>query len=361
MSLAASAPVFIFFVIALLGNWLHCAFRIPLAPWGDVLPSLYYLPVVAAGIRMGAAAAIGVALAGGASHAVASAFGCGDSWSRVLMETALLVCAGAIAARMTQFQAVRPGAGAAGHRGASIDPTHGATQRDRQIPALTQIVTRLVHRFRTPVSSIEGAAWLLEDGSIPEEKRGEFVGIIRKESGQLDRALSEVLEFMRPQEPRFRETDLTRLLDEFIQRTTPKEKGPPLLLHKDDPSDSALVWCDPDQVRRLLYNLATNAIQATSSGGAINFSVHPRGDDVVISVKDQGRGIQPKVLTQIFDPFFTTRENSLGLGLTVAQQIAEAHGGSIIVEDTSENGTCITVALPIKPPKLHERRSNTGS
>jgi two-component system sensor histidine kinase HydH len=217
----------------------------------------------------------------------------------------------------------------------------------RQIPAFGQIVAGLVRRFRTPVSSIEGALWLIEDNHLNEEKHGEFIRIIRRESHQLERALSDIQEFTQPRKPRMRRVDLSHLLDEVIELAGPGEQRNIFLFRKEMPSSLPLLNCDPELITKMLLNLAMNAIQATPEGGQLIWTVQAGEDRVTISLRDFGRGIPTEVAGRIFDPFFTTRESGLGLGLTVARQIAVTHSGTIAVDSISERGTSISVVLPL--------------
>src|SRR5436305_1060029 len=83
--------------------------------------------------------------------------------------------------------------------------------------AVGRLVVGLVHQFRTPVTSIGGAGWVLEVPRLPDKKRQEFVGIIRKESHRLNRVLSDVLDFTRPRKPRYQTVELSTLVDEVVQ------------------------------------------------------------------------------------------------------------------------------------------------
>ena len=352
LNLSGWPPILILFGIALLGSVVHCAPMHQVGAWREVLPSLYYIPIVIAAINLGIRAAMSVAIASGVSHAIASAVGCGDVWVRPFTETILFICVGltaAMATRMHESLAISRSRTSETERGESLEKAFRGTTSARQIPAFGQIVSGLVRRFRTPVSSIEGALWLIEDAHLTEEKHGEFVRIIRRESHQLERTLSDIQEFTQPRKPRIRKTDLSRLLDDVIQMAGPGEQHNFFLFRKDLPSTLPVLNCDPEQVSKMLLNLAINAMQSTPEGGELTWIARATDDHVVISLRDFGRGIPPEIVDRIFDPFFTTRENGMGLGLTVARQIAVAHGGTIAV-DIADRGTSVTVVLPLNRP-----------
>src|SRR5262249_50179015 len=138
-----------------------------------------------------------------------------------------------------------------------------------QTAALNQIVAGMIHRFRTPVSSIEGAIWLLRDRQFPEDRRDEFIRIIQKESHQLDRALSDIQDFTQPVRPRRQEVSLLQIVNHVIERAGPKEHGPYFLFRTEIAPDLPRVICDPAQISKMLLNVVMNAIQAAPGGGQV--------------------------------------------------------------------------------------------
>lgn len=348
--------VVISFAVALVGSAVQFLLGPTMEAWGDVLPNLYYIPIVIAGISLSTRATISVALSSGVAHVLASTVGSGEPWIRPFTETMLFVCVGITASRLTLLHNNTSWArqGLSKNGGEAIEDAFHDVQNARQVPALSQVVAGLIHRFRTPVSSIEGAVWLLDEQRSPEGKREEFIKIIQKESHRLDRALSDVLDFTQPPRPKLRKVDLARLLDEVIQLAGPKDQGPYFLFRTEIPSPLPPVNCDRGQITKLLLNLLMNAIQATPGGGQITIEARTGPSTVTVSIKDHGRGISPGIVGRVFDPFFTTRDNGLGLGLTVARQIAVSHGGTIDIDHSSEKGTSVSVILPLHNSDTHE-------
>jgi signal transduction histidine kinase len=105
----------------------------------------------------------------------------------------------------------------------------------------------------------------------------------------------------------------------------------------------------------MVLALAMNALEATPSGGSVVLaaSAAPRGDGVVIEVRDTGCGIPEEHLPRIYEPFFTTKSagKGVGLGLSVVYGIVHRHGGTIEVSSRSGAGTTFTVRLPKRPPE----------
>jgi signal transduction histidine kinase len=350
MNLKGWPPVIGLFGLAVLGSVVQNSAPHEHGVWRDALPSLYYLPIVIAAINLGARAAGAVALAAAAFHVIASGLGTGAQWTRLVTEAMLFVCVGVVSGKASEMHEA-----AATARRPTLEqesdeslerafPTAGSV---RQIPGFGQIVASLVRRFRTPVASIDGALWLLEDARISEAEHTEFVKVIRRESHHLERALDDVLEFTQPRKPRIRPVDISGILDQAIQLTSPGDHKNLILFKKDVPPELPVLNCDPELVTKMLANMAVNAIQATPEGGQLIWTVRADDSRMTITLRDFGRGIPPSVAPRIFDPFFTTRESGLGLGLTVASQIALAHGGNMSLGECADKGTSIAVVLPL--------------
>jgi two-component system sensor histidine kinase HydH len=109
---------------------------------------------------------------------------------------------------------------------------------------------------------------------------------------------------------------------------------------------AAAVHADPDLLNQVLLGLLTNAAQALPPGGRIDLEASAGGDAVEIRVSDSGPGVPLDQRDHIFEPFFTTRKRGTGLGLAVARQIVEAHGGTIAVDDSPLGGARFLLHLP---------------
>jgi len=108
------------------------------------------------------------------------------------------------------------------------------------------------------------------------------------------------------------------------------------------------VECDPELLKQVILNLLLNAIHATPDGGKVWVSAVMRDGRALIEVKDEGCGIGAADRDRIFDPFFTTKEGGTGLGLSVAHQIVEQHGGILTAENNPVQGMTFSVLLPLR-------------
>jgi len=107
------------------------------------------------------------------------------------------------------------------------------------------------------------------------------------------------------------------------------------------------VNADPDRLSQIVVNLLSNAIKATERGGKVWMQSGEQNSKIFIEVGDTGHGIRPEDLPFIFERFYKMSEGGLGLGLSIAKDIAEAHGGRIEVKSVYGRGSSFTVFLPL--------------
>jgi len=114
-----------------------------------------------------------------------------------------------------------------------------------------------------------------------------------------------------------------------------------------DPS-ARILWTDPNQVRQILINLLTNAVQATAEQGRITIQTRSSSKGVILSVCDNGIGIPKQDLDKIFEPFFSTKapKEGTGLGLYVTREIVAKLGGTIEVDSRLGCGTRFDITMP---------------
>jgi signal transduction histidine kinase len=145
-------------------------------------------------------------------------------------------------------------------------------------------------------------------------------------------------------------TDLRPLLEDVLRVASAQLRSRVNVLREYDESLPRVI-CAPQQLRQVFLNLVVNAAQAVEPGGHVLVATRPDGDHVVVSVGDDGCGIEPDVIDRIFDPFFTTKPvgEGTGLGLGIAHQIVSSHGGEIEVESAPGRGTVCRVRLPAAP------------
>ena len=160
--------------------------------------------------------------------------------------------------------------------------------------------------------------------------------------------MTELLDFARPREPKFRDLDLAASVDDVVKLARSSLTASNVEIETQVPSDVPLVQGDAEQIKQVLLNLTMNAIQATGDSGVVTVGARRDGRHVMLIVADDGPGVPEEMRSRIFDPFFTTRDSGTGLGLAVVQQIVTQHGGRIDVETNGSRGARFVGSIPIR-------------
>ena len=225
-------------------------------------------------------------------------------------------------------------------------------KRADRLSAIGQLSASLAHEIRNPLAAIDGAANLIESTQTPEDMRRGSLAIIHKEIQRLNRLLTNLLDFARPRKPDFQAVEANRLIDAIISLAGHSAEQKGITFRKEVPPSVSAFECDPEQMKQVILNLAINAVQAMTSPGEVLLSAQQRDSSVVISVRDQGPGVDEENIEKIFNPFFTTKEAGTGLGLSVVYQIVTQHGGVVKVDRNPDGGMTFSVVIP-----LHQRRA----
>ncbi|HEX9743008.1 MAG TPA: ATP-binding protein [Nitrospiraceae bacterium] len=225
----------------------------------------------------------------------------------------------------------------------------------------------MAHEIRNPLGGMAGALQMLRKEPTLDKDNARLMDIATREATRLNAIVTEFLRYSRPPDLNLKECDLRELVNDtvaLIKHDGQLQDAQDLVLHYDN--NIPRVQVDPDKMKQVFWNLATNALQAMPAGGRVTIATGCRrvtsgkrsGDIVEVAVQDTGVGIKKEDLNKIFFPFFTTKQDGSGLGLATAQRIVDQHGGWIKVESEEGNGARFAVCLPVEPgsgPRLwHE-------
>jgi signal transduction histidine kinase len=231
-----------------------------------------------------------------------------------------------------------------------------ATQHELLVSERMATVGRLslkvAHEVRNPISAIELNAEMLQEiiGGQPGEMEEALalVRAIRDQVTALDALTEEYLAFARFPKPHFEDESINDLLEELTDFVGPVAARQGLAVQVATDPKVPTMDIDRGLLRQAVLNLVKNAFEALSRGGRVVIASRLGHDAVEIAVSDTGPGISPDVAQRLFEPFFTTKPQGTGLGLGIARQITEEHGGELRWENRPGGGVTFTIRLPIQ-------------
>jgi signal transduction histidine kinase len=216
-----------------------------------------------------------------------------------------------------------------------------------KLAALGQLATAIAHEVRNPLAVIRSAAQGLgETAPDGDEETRRAMSFITAEIDRLGAVVNSLLAFARPPQLQPRPVPVAELVDRALLLAAGELAAKDVRVRRTEARDLPAVSADADLICQVLLGLLTNAGEAVEAGGEVAVEARRAGDGVELAVADSGPGVPPEMRAKIFEPFFTTRARGTGLGLAVARQIVEAHGGRIEVGERAGGGARFAVRLP---------------
>lgn len=223
--------------------------------------------------------------------------------------------------------------------------------RAGRLSALGELVAGVAHEIRNPLASIKGSADAVADEFDETHRKYKLVQIMQREIERLERVVAKFLDFASPSPPLRTELDLLDLCERTAELARSGAGAEHVAI--TTAGESIVIEGDADQLHQVALNLALNAVRAVQGQAeptveiAATWRDTPSGRAPAIRVTDNGDGIPAEQLEQIFDPFFTTFDDGSGLGLSISNRIAEAHGGFIDVSSGPQGSTFWVCLEPV--------------
>jgi signal transduction histidine kinase len=225
-----------------------------------------------------------------------------------------------------------------------------------------EFVANVSHELKTPLTSIQGFAQALQDGTADtDESRRHAAAVIQEEGGRMHRLVLDLLDLARldagTADLQRAPLNLAALLHSVAEKFDPQARAAGVAVRVETAELPPIIG-DGDRLAQVFTNLVDNALKYTPAGGSITLRAAARGSTVQVEVADTGAGIEAEALAHIFDRFYQAdpsrpggRKHGAGLGLTIAREITAAHGGTISVRSRLGTGSTFTVSLPLTTPE----------
>ena len=220
-----------------------------------------------------------------------------------------------------------------------------------------QFLATLSHELRTPLNAILGYARMLQTNTIPADKRPRAIDVIERNAVAQNQLIEDLLDMSRITAGKVRldphPIPSITALRQAVEAMKPAAEAKGVTLDADLDPFAGTITADTTRLQQVFWNLLSNAVKFTTRGGRITVSLRRDGGHVEVCVSDTGAGIDPEFVPFVFEPFrqadaeYSRGQSGLGLGLAIARQLVELHGGTIRASsEGAGRGATFTVRLP---------------
>jgi signal transduction histidine kinase/ActR/RegA family two-component response regulator len=232
-----------------------------------------------------------------------------------------------------------------------------------------EFLATLSHELRTPLNAILGYARMMRLGILAPRKQTHAIETIERNATALTQIVEDVLDVSRIVSGKMRlavqPIDLIAIARQSLEAVRPAAETKHIALETAFDIDALPISADPDRLQQVLWNIMSNAVKFTGSGGRVTMAVTRNDSNIEIAVTDSGVGISPSFLPHVFERFRqaesgTNRERGgLGLGLAISRELIEMHGGTIHAESPGVGlGTTFRIVLPTTITRLTQQTTN---
>lgn len=218
--------------------------------------------------------------------------------------------------------------------------------RDERLATLGKVSSMIIHEIKNPLGIIRVSSGALKKRFEKENEKEclELASFIEEEVIRMDSTVRKFLAYVKPQEPAKEVVNINELVRKAVYSLRCELEPFSVELRLDSCLDGIIG--DADHIYQLIVNLIFNAKDAMKPPGRLIICTKDAGEAVYLTVADSGKGIEKELQESIFKPFYSGRRGGIGLGLTIAQQIVENHGGVIRLKSKVGAGTVFRVLLP---------------
>ncbi len=228
-----------------------------------------------------------------------------------------------------------------------LEAEHSKRIIAERLACVGELSASIAHEIRNPLCSIIGAVEHMNDDTLSKDDHNEMCNILHRETKRLDRVLTDFLQFSRQREPELTAVNINKLLHDVVQAIQLDYSVGHIVINEIYDHSIHEVLCDSDLIRQVLWNLLKNSVQSITDNGVITATTTYVDEKCLVSIKDNGMGIDSEYKENIIEPFVTHRRKGTGLGLAISNKILASHQSELIIDSVHNEGTDAKFMLKI--------------
>ncbi len=229
---------------------------------------------------------------------------------------------------------------------------HDQTVSRERRKAQDQIVEGVEHEIRNPVVSIGGFARRILEELPDDDRKKKYAQVILKETERLERMVKKSVTLQNLTAGHKEKLDIHTIIDEALKQTITLQEEHQVVIERNFAPDLPKLPLNHENMLIAFIQIISNGLEAIANGGKLTICTASNNNsdelpNLEIKITDNGHGIKAEDLKRIFDPFFTSKMSGAGMGLPLTRKIINYHHGTISIKSQPDQGTNVTVTLPI--------------
>lgn len=226
-------------------------------------------------------------------------------------------------------------------------------RESEKLSLVGELAAGVAHEIRNPLTALMGFTKMIDENTDNKSNK-RYLKIMNDEINRINFIVSEFMVLSKPHIVNIGITDLSNSINNVIALLNTQAIIKNIEIHPKFVGDSFLLKCEENQIKQVLANIIKNSIEALPEGGKIEIKLEQKNAHLVIEVRDNGVGIPKESIHLVGKPFYTTKTEGTGLGLMVSKKIIQNHKGKFEIHSIPENGTTVTISLPIELNHLEQ-------
>lgn len=228
-----------------------------------------------------------------------------------------------------------------------VEESQRALIQAEKMAAVGRLTASIAHEINNPLHSVQNCLHLARRQELPVADREEYLEMAAEEMERLTHTVRQMLDFYRPSALDRKPTNINESIERVLKLLENQLKSNQIIINRQFEKDLPMVLAVDNQIQQVFFNLILNAMEAMPTGGKISIRTSSSRENISVFITDTGYGIVDEQREDIFEPFVSYKEKGLGLGLTISFGVTTAHGGSLtLMPSPEEGGACFRLTLP---------------